>query len=446
MAKNGVLIGVWRAKNDVISFLDSCGVIYEKIENESRLSDFSHVFLFEKASPDLFKKEQTVIDFTRKKRKSFVGSFMLPDEQVDVFSFVGDLSLITSIPMKITRQSPVIRKGFFIGQKKLPAEEIPLRDLGGLQRLFIHSLKKLFHSQGLPLTLKSFSPDPEKTPFLFRVDTDFCDKETIENYYANIHCKDTLKTSWFVHCKPLSGGQELNTDDNIEAIPLNSNSPYGKYFGKDDEFALHCFSHNIRPTNENLEKGIEFLLKNGKKPLGYSAPYGVRRVEADIFLRQKHNFEYSSDFSFAADALPFWVERTGLWQIPIFPLCVGSFRGVCSDEEKITAVFERYFARQFRYKIPFIIYDHPDHKEFSLLNKIFEAALKYPILPMTFLEYSRFLEERKTAKANSNFPTITFYPETTGEEITPLPKISRFSPRLIKNTVINRFRRRKIEP
>ncbi|MCL2845142.1 MAG: hypothetical protein FWE23_06795 [Chitinivibrionia bacterium] len=423
MTKNGASIGVWRAKSDIISFLNSCGVIYEKIENESLLCDFSHVFLFEKVSSNFFKKEQTILDFTQKKRKKFVLSFMLSDEQVDVFSFVENLSLITSIPMNLTRQFPVIRKGYFVGQKKLPAEEIPLRDLGGLQRLFILLLKRLFHSQGLPLTLKSFSPDPEKIPLLFRVDTDFCDRDTIENYYADIKCKETLKTSWFVHCNGL-------IDSGIFKA------------GESDEFALHCFSHKVKPTNENLEKGIEFLVKNGKTPFGYSAPYGVRRVGADVFLRQRHNFEYSSDFSFAADALPFWVEETKLWQIPIFPLCVGSFRSVCTDERKITAVFERYFARQFRYKIPFVIYDHPDHKEFSLLNKIFEAANKYPILPMTFLEYARFLQERKNASVNSDFPTITFYPEKTGEEITPLPKISRFSPRLIKNTIINRLYRR----
>jgi hypothetical protein len=298
-------------------------------------------------------------------------------------------------------------------------------------------MKKLFHSQNLPFTVKSFSPDPEKIPFLFRIDTDFCDKKTIENYYENIRMglsPNKLKTSWFVHCKTFATEPQLFMA------------------GESDEFALHCFLHKVKPTNENLKKGIEVLKKFGKNPLGYSAPYGVRNENADIFLKEDFGFFYSSDFSFAADALPFFVEKTGLWQIPVFPLCVGSFNGVSNDEEKITAVFERYFARNFKYKIPFIIYDHPNHKKFNLLNRIFEAANKYPILPMTFLEYCEFLKKRENS--GDDFPVTVFYPPTepghNNEKravarcgSTAGKKISRFSLRLIKNTIINRLRRRK---
>jgi hypothetical protein len=417
-----VSIGVWRASGERIRFLDSCGVIYEKIENESGFGDFSHIFLFEKVSPDSFKKDQTIIDFTRKKREKFVASFMLFDEQADVFSFCGDLSDITCVPMSLARKPFVVRKGFFMEQKKLPAEEIPLRDDGGLQRLFISGLIRLFHSQGLPLSLKSFSPDPNKIPFLFRVDTDFCDGKTIENYYESI--KNPPKISWVIHCEPFEKSAEL-----FRA-------------GDSDEFALHCFRHTVKPASENLEKGIRVLERFGKKPLGYCAPYGVRNESADIFLKRNHGFEYTSDFSFSADSLPFFVEETGLWQIPVFPLCVGSFNGVCADENKIAQLFERYFARQFRYKIPFALYDHPNHKKSGLLNKIFEKAAEYPILPMTFLEYCRFLEKR--ANAGSDFPVITFYPDEKIErKFTPVKKISRFSPRLIKNTIVNRLRRLK---
>ena len=419
-----VSIGIWRASREQICFLDSCGVIYEKIERESEFDAFSHIFLFDKASKILFKENRTVIDFTRKTGKKFVGSFMLFDEQTDIFSFVADLSLITSIPMDLTKKSTVLRKGFHISQKKLPSEEVPFRDKGGLQRLFISALIKLFHSQGLPLSLKSFSPDPEKTVFLFRVDTDFSDRETIENYYENI--KNPPEISWFVHCNVFE-----KTDGLFSA-------------GDNDEFALHCFSHKVKPAKENLEKAIRILKERGKKPLGFAAPYGVRSEGNDIFLKQNYGFEYSSDFSFAADALPFFVEKTGLWQIPIFPLCVGSFNGVSGDENKITEVFERYFARQFRYKIPFVLYDHPNHKKFDLLNEILKKAGEYPILPMTFLQYSRFLEERRNA--SSSFPLITFYPdESMPQKFAPIKKISRFSPRLIKNTIIGRLRRRKYD-
>ncbi|MCL1947372.1 MAG: hypothetical protein FWF51_09545 [Chitinivibrionia bacterium] len=417
-----VSIGIWHPNPAQICFLDSCGVIYEKIERESDFCDFSHIFLFAKTSKNLFNENQTVIDFTQKVNKKFVSSFMLFDEQIDIFSFVGDLSSLTSIPMDLEKKTFVLRKGFHISQKKLPAEEIPLMDKGGLQRLFISALIKLFHSQNLALSLKSFSPVPEKTVFLFRVDTDFCDKKTIENYYENI--KNLPEISWFVHCNVFE-----KTNDLFSA-------------GKNDEFALHCFLHKVKPTKENLEKGIKILKEKGKEPLGFSAPYGVRNADADVFLKQNYNFEYSSDFSFAADALPFFVEETGLWQIPVFPLCVGSFNGVSSNENKIVEVFERYFARQFRYKIPFVLYDHPNHKKFDLLNKIFEKAGEYPILPMTFLEYCRFLEKRKNAK--SDFPLITFEPnENAPQKFAAIKKISRFSPRLIKNTIINRTRRRK---
>ena len=412
-----ISIGIFGANNEQICFLNSCGIIYRKIENENEFKKFTHVILFNQKAP-----------------KKIIKTIMLDDEQVDVFVWSktlngkfflhevkNNITFITClIPMDLCKKPLVIRKGFFIEQEKLPSEEISLLDKGGLQRIFLTAMKELFHSQNLPFIVKSFSPDPEKIPFLFRIDTDFCDKKTIENYYENIKIKP--KTSWFVHCR------------NFESFSV----------GENDEFALHCFLHKVKPTNENLEKGIEALKKFGKNPFGYSAPYGVRDENADIFLKQNFNFEYSSDFSFAADAIPFFVEKTGLWQIPIFPLCIGSFNGICSDEEKITAVFERYFERNFKYKIPFIIYDHPNHKKFDLLNKIFTAANKYPIFPMTFLEYCEFLKKRENS--GDDFPTITFYPDEKKQNagrIMRLKKISRFSLRLIKNTIINRLRRRK---
>lgn len=442
-----VSIGVFGANKEQICFLNSCGIIYDLVKSPIEFEHFTHIISFVKPNKKLHKR--------------FITSIMNDGEQIDVFSFcktvkngkysgifftevINNVTIITPLfSMKLNKKTFVIRKGFFIGQKKLPAEEISLLDKGGLQRLFLSAMKDLFHSQNLPFVVKSYSPNPEKIPFLFRIDTDFSDKKTIENYYENIKIKP--KISWFVHCNIFNESSDLFS------------------VGESDEFALHCFSHKVKPTNENLQKGIEVLKKFGKNPLGYSAPYGVRNENSDIFLKENYNFEYSSDFSFAADALPFLVEKTKLWQIPIFPLCIGSFNGVCSDENKITAVFERYFARNFKYKIPFIIYDHPNHTKFDLLNKIFAAANKYPLLPMTFLEYCRFLQIREKAKieiiidengkvkTNGDFPVIVFYPnEENVKELIPetarrqtQQKISRFSPRLIKNTIINRLRRRK---
>jgi len=417
-----VSIGVFGAENEQINFLNSCGIIYNKIENESEFKNFTHIITFGKTSGKL--------------RRKFISSIMLEDEQIDIFAWsktlskgkygglfsfevINNITMITClIPMDLCKKPLVIRKGFFVGQRKLPAEEIPLLDKGGLQRLFLSAMKEIFHSQNLPFVIKSFSPDPKKIPLLFRIDTDFCDEKTIDNFCESIKSKP--KITCFAHTKYLG---------KAPAIP--------------HEIALHCFSHNVKPTNENLQKGIEVLKKFGKTPLGFCAPYGVRNEEADIFLKQNHGFEYSSDFSFAADALPFFVEKTGLWQIPVFPICVGSFNGVCSDEEKITAVFERYFARNFKYKIPFIIYDHPNHTKFNLLNKIFAAANKYPILPMTFLEYCEFLKKREVS--GDDFPTITFYPDESepNQKMCRImrQKISRLSLRLIKNTIINRRRR-----
>ena len=434
-----ISIGVWQANGEQTCFLDSCGIIYRKIETENEIHKFSYVFLFKRIPFGKFKKGQTVVDFCENSNKKFVKSVMLPDEQIDIFSFcniakngqfdglfnikiIDGITIATcSIPIKITSQSFLIRKGFYMPQKKLPSEEIPLRDSGGLQRLFLSAMAYLFQSQNIPFEIKSFSPLTDKIPLLFRVDTDFSDKKTIENYIKNI--KYDIKISWFVHCNVFENATELFT--------ANSN----------DEFALHCFLHKVKPTNKNLQKGINLLKRFGKNPLGYSAPYGVRNEKSDIFLKQNFGFEYSSDFSFSADSLPFFVEKTGLWQIPVFPLCIGSFNGLCNDENKIVDVFERYFERQAKYKIPFILYDHPNHKRFDLLNKIFEKANEYPVLPTTFIDYCRFLKNRKYSKFEIN--TVLYPNEEILSKFPPIKKISRFSPRLIKNTIINRLRRKQ---
>jgi len=295
----------------------------------------------------------------------------------------------------------------------------------------------LFDLQNIPLAVKSFSPIAGKIPLLFRIDTDFSDKKTtIETYRKNI--KSDVVFSWFVHCNVFENSAELFDADT------------------NDEFALHCFSHKVKPANENLRKGINLLKKFGKNPLGYCAPYGVRNKNADIFLKNNFGFEYSSDFSFASDSLAFFVEETGLWQIPVFPLCIGSFNGLNCGENDIIEVFERYFERQTKYGIPFVLYDHPNHKRFDLLNKIFEKAGEYPVLPMTFIDYCRFLQKRKESEieididdsgkviSNSDFPLTVFYPSKNRlSKFTPVKKISRFSPRLIKNTIINLIRRKK---
>gem|GEM_PF-1898793 len=446
--------GIWRANAEQICFLDSCGIIYKKIKDEDEICDFSYVFLFEKISRDSFKKGQTIINCCENLHKKFITSVMLPDEQIDIFSFCntaknglfGGLFYVETkneitfancfIPMKITSQSFVLRKGFYFSQKKLPAEEIPLRDGGGSQRLFLSAMIYLFNLQNIPLVIKSFSPIAGKIPFLFRIDTDFSDKKTIETYRENI--KSNTIFSWFVHCKVFENSAEF-----FDAAP-------------NDEFALHCFSHKVKPANENLQKGINLLKKFGKNPLGYSAPYGVRSKSADIFLKDNFGFEYSSDFSFVSDSLAFFVEETGLWQIPVFPLCIGSFNGLNCGENDIIEVFKRYFERQMRYEIPFVLYDHPNHKKFDLLNKILEKANEYPTLPMTFIDYCRFLQKRKESEieididgsgkivSSSDFPLTIFYPgKDSLSKLTPIKKISRFSPRLIKNTIINRIKRKK---
>jgi len=446
--------GIWRANAEHICFLDSCGIIYKKITDEKEVCDFSHVFLFEKISRGIFKKGQTIIDCRENLHKKFITSVMLPDEQIDIFSFCntakngmfgGLFSVETkneitfarcAIPMKISSQFFVLRKGFYFSQKKLPSEEIPLQDGGGLQRLFLSAMIYLFNLQNIPLAIKSFSPAADKIPFLFRIDTDFSDKKTIEMYRENI--KSNVVFSWFVHCNVFENSKEL-----FGAAP-------------NDEFALHCFSHKVKPANENLQKGINLLKKFGKNPLGYCAPYGVRNKSADIFLKNNFGFEYSSDFSFASDSLAFFVEETGLWQIPVFPLCIGSFNGLPCDEDDIIEVFERYFERQMKYENPFVLYDHPNHKRFDLLNKILEKAGEYPILPMTFIDYCRFLQRRKEIEieisiddsgklvSNSDFPLTIFYlNKNIQSKFTPVKKINRFSPRLIKNTIINHIRRRK---
>ncbi|MDR0303591.1 MAG: hypothetical protein LBH98_02315 [Chitinispirillales bacterium] len=449
-----ISIGVWCANKEQVCFLDSCGIIYKKIENENDVCSFSHVFLFKKIPHNKFKKGQTIIDCRENSFKTFVKTIMLPDEQIDVFSFCnitknerfgglfyikivdGITFALCSIPMKIISQSFVINKGFHFFGEKFPAEEIPLRDNGGLQRLFLSAMIYLFNSQNIPFVIKSFSPVSGKIPFMFRIDTDFTDKKTIENYRKNI--KSDFVFTWFVHCNVFENSLEFfNTSPN-------------------DEIALHCFSHKVKPTNENLRKGINLLKNFGKNSLGYAAPYGVRNETADVFLKKNFCFEYSSDFSFSSDSLPFFVEKTGLWQIPVFPLCIGSFNGLNYYEDSVIEVFERYFERQAKYEIPFILYDHPNHNKFNLLNKIFEKAIEYPILPMTFIDYCRFLRKRQTAEieinidssgkivSNSDFPLTIFYSnEKKQSKFVPMKKISRFSIRLIKNTIINHTRRKK---
>lgn len=388
-------------------------------------------------------------------------------EQLDLFTRVkkveGELTKIYpiengfigfwGIPIKILKDKREMRKCFHIPAKRYPAEELSKASKGTVSRMFFDLLLQLHGKRSIPFIHKSFTPT-NTSPLLFRIDTDWGTEKSIAEWHKRTK-KLNIATTWFLHVE--AHAQWL---DRFVSMP-------------GDEIALHCFSHIAKPTTAQIDRALKELVKADLKPTGYTAPYGIYNRNNNEHLI-KRGCMYGSDFSFLYDSLP--LQFSGdLLQIPIYPLCMGSFHFGIQSAHDVKTFFADYINRQLYLGEPIALYDHPEKGNPNLMEEILSLALECGAEPMTFETYAQFWQKRLKSNEVPQFSDLTITNRATvpiriwssetssyllgqgaschsdrkGNSL-PIPrpqipyrKLSRFSLRQWKNSFINRHFWRK---
>lgn len=273
-----------------------------------------------------------------------------------------------------------------------PAELVSSVDKGEVIRLVDALLRQLYFERGLPYP--RIRPFPGNAPSIaaLRIDTDFGTRRQIDRLHA-ISRDRQFPFTWFLHTE--GHGDWLDH--------------FGSFhFG---ELALHGARHRTfrdRERNrENIERGRRQMQEAGLgQPVGFAAPTGLwnhglaEAIDGADFL-------YSSEFSLAFDALPFYpvlpmsrrVNRRfyRALQIPIHPVSVGNLARVGIEGDRMKAYYRRVIREKIAAGMPLIFYHHPTHERYDVVEEIVATTLATGAEPMTFTDYARWWQRRSEA-------------------------------------------------
>jgi len=227
-------------------------------------------------------------------------------------------------------------------------EMVSLINKNRIRWLFLSSLLELHARRGIPLVQKWYYPQEYSSAFSFRVDVDDFDRldfmKTLKVFAVN-----KISASWFI---------------NILAIE-NCASMLENLKEGNQEIHSHCYEHKIftsfEKNLENLEKARLFLKAYQATPKGVAAPFGTWNRSYNSALK-KLKYDFSSEFSFAYDAFP--IEVNGVWQVPVHPICIGSFinrsgSSFAENREKMLRYFDDIMKTKIENHEPIFFYGHP---------------------------------------------------------------------------------------
>lgn len=268
-----------------------------------------------------------------------------------------------------------------------------------------HLLQKilliLHEKRSLPFVCKSPYPEKSESVFLFRVDSDYSDKEHVQKLFTLLDSY-RVRSTWFMHTE---AHQDWIQD-------------FERY--TEHEFAIH--GHRHRRFNEptelrnNIRKAHSVL-----RPLfpertvdGYAEPFGTyhnslvevlseyKSPDSDLLNQAPSpiRFLYSSEFGFDANNLPHWpLQRQGPLQIPIHPICPGSFSRTMADRDQIKTYFENQVYLALQREDPLAFYHHPMQPYDDILDHLFSVVERLThegaeIRNMTFSEWAKWWIKR----------------------------------------------------
>lgn len=265
-------------------------------------------------------------------------------------------------------------KNFYFTVDRLPSERVSLVAKGELMHLVHDAFVYLHHARGIPYLHLWYFPRDLRNVFAFRIDTDGAPREDIDALYRLGRDHD-LTMSWFVDVK-------------------SHEAWLGHFsFFVDQEIGLHCYEHRVYETfeenAENIARGMRLAERAGIRPKGFAAPYGMWNGQLGKAI-DGAGFEYSSEFSYAYDALPMIPGQFKTLQVPVHPICIGSLLKVGYTPAQMDDYFSWIVGRKLQRNEPLFFYHHPSHRQWEVTGHLFDHAKAPGIENMSLGAYARW--------------------------------------------------------
>lgn len=299
----------------------------------------------------------------------------------------GAIASVPFSPAALFTDSGRRRKRFDAGTEIAPDEIVARVAKGELRRVFERALQWLHEARGLPLLHRWRFPGEAESLFAYRIDSDYGTREQIEALHAAAE-RCAMPMTWFLH--------------------VAAHRPWLALFTtfERDEIGLHCVRHRTFETYEenaaNIAEGLRLMEEMPLHPKGFAAPNGfwnrnLARAVADA------GFDYASEFSLDYDNFPLVPNLPGpvesgasgpVLQIPIHPVCIGSLRRAKVPADAMQRYFRRTIDRMLHLREPAILYHHPGHEEWDVMEDSMRHARDRGAHPTTMGAYARWWRRR----------------------------------------------------
>lgn len=282
-------------------------------------------------------------------------------------------------------------KYFYSSGPRYPFEHVSLVSKSEVRKLVHAALELLHHKRGLPYCHLWYFPSGARNVFALRVDSDYGTEQEIEALYKFSE-DHALKMSWFLH-----------TQNHEQWL-----SNFARMNGH--EMGLHCYEHAVLRSYlgsiTDLTKGRDLLQQQDISPVGFAAPFGEWSPGLARALEEM-GFSYSSEFSYDYDNLPSYPWMGERWnavlQIPIHPICVGSFQKLNVSEVEMIDYFKYIVSWKREANEPLFFYHHPKDGHHSVLEFLITVAKESGIPQVRLCDFSVWWKERLAASYSVEF-------------------------------------------
>ena len=365
----------------VLDYLDSGGCVIDtngqnffdskNISNEYRKHLFNNNSIFSESYLDIFDQVSTIDQN---------GFF---DQAISIKKKEQGLLCFWGLPIdRLMSNSKFLRKQFLDSDRLFPNEIVAQVSKGKIRRIIEELLIHIHQELSLPFIRKNYFSSDSSSSFLFRIDTDYSNKATIKRLYA-LADKHKISMTWFLHVQ--AHEQWLSEFKGM----------------KNQEIAVHGYKHgtssSYQKNGDNIRAAMDLLSESDVSFSGYCAPYGIWNSGL-AQLMDEYNFEYASEFSLNYDDLPFFpISQNTPYahlQIPIHPICIGSFLRKRASVQQMKSYFQSYIEYQIAIGEPIVLYHHPMQGHEQVLEHIFEYINQLNIPSVSFSEFSSFWKMR----------------------------------------------------
>jgi hypothetical protein len=271
---------------------------------------------------------------------------------------------------------------FYATRERLPFERVSRVSKGEAIHLVHRLLERLHALRGIAYVRVADFPRGEGSTCVVRVDTDGASRAEVDEL-RDLAGSHSLRLSWF--------------------LDVRSHEKWLHHFAEmdGDELGVHCYAHQTYGVYEqnlrNIRKAKDRMVSAGLAPEGFAAPYGIWNPTLAAAV-DDIGFAYSSEFSYAYDAFPFFPatpdRQFSTLQVPVHPVCLGSLKRVGYEEPQMqkymTAIVERKVSRGE----PLFFYHHPGDRSVRALDFLFSVLQERSGRIMTMGEFARWWKKR----------------------------------------------------